>query len=70
MSDYRTKVGDVLFDWSRTTAGNHATGERVVWAVLRAEDLGRFTDGANWRGGSSAERCALHGGHPRRENGR
>lgn len=64
-----TKVGDVLFDWSRTKAGDHTAGYRVVVHVTRPEDLGRLTDGIWWRG-SSAERCALHGGHARREDGR
>jgi hypothetical protein len=55
-----TNVGDVIFDWSRTKPNDRESGYR--------EDLGRFTDGVWWKG-SSAERCALHGGHPRRENG-
>jgi hypothetical protein len=55
---YRTKPGAVFHDWRR--------GDRVVVSILRSEDLGRFTDGVWWKG-SSAERCALHGGHPRRE---
>ena len=53
---YRTNVGDRLRDWRR--------GDRVVVAIWRAEDLGRFTDGWGWRG-STAERCALHGGATR-----
>jgi hypothetical protein len=63
-----TNVGDVIFDWSRTKPNDRESGYRVVTRVIRCEDLGRFTDGVWWKG-SSAERCALHGGHPRRENG-
>lgn len=60
-----TKVGKVLFDWSRTKTENHRAGERVVVAVIRPEDLGRYTDGARiWRG-STGEQCALFGGKKR-----
>ncbi len=61
-----TQVGDVLFDWSRTKPGDHSAGYRVVTRVMRPEELGRLTDGLWWRG-SSAERCALHGGSTRRQ---
>ena len=59
-----TQVGDVVFDWGRTKAGDHAAGYRVVTHVIRCEHLGRFTDGI-WRRGSTTERCALHGGSTR-----
>lgn len=53
MSDYRTNKGDVFKD--------PITGiEYEAAAVLRAEDLGRFTDNRSFYG-SSGERCALHG---------
>lgn len=61
MKDGRCEIGDVLFDWSRTKAGDHSQAWREVVAIIRPEQLGRFTDGVVWRG-SSAERCALHGG--------
>lgn len=57
-------IGAEVYDWTRSKPNDHDAGWRVVIAITRPEDLGRFTDGANWRG-SAAERCALHGGHAR-----
>jgi len=54
--DARLKIGAVIHDWQR--------GDLVVVGNLGPEDLGRFTDGLSWRG-STAERCALHGGQTR-----
>jgi hypothetical protein len=56
MSGYRTNPGDVIQQVGYP--------DRVVVQVWRGEDIGRFTDGL-WRRGSSAERCALHGGQTR-----
>lgn len=57
MTNAKVDVGDVLHDWTR--------GDRVVVAVIRPEDLHRYTDG-RWRRGSTAETCALHGGRRQR----
>jgi hypothetical protein len=51
---YRTRVGDVFHDWQR--------GDRVVAEVIRGEDLHRYQGSVYWRRGSTAEKCALHGG--------